>query len=81
MRVDGAQGVHPVALQRQEGAHVLRATGVRLVDHRVDAGALQCHGGDRPGHSTADDHRGRHAYPPLVFTPPVQTSRKAEYLF
>ena len=53
--VDSAQGVQAVAGEGKESAGVVRAARVRLVDDRIEAGALQRHRGYRSGYATADD--------------------------
>src|ERR671916_145616 len=53
--VDGAQGVEAVAGEGEEGANLVRAVRVRLVDDSLDAGPPQRHRGHRPGDAAAHD--------------------------
>ena len=55
MGVDGAQGVHAVAGEGEEGAGGVSAARVRLVDFGLYAGPSQRHRGRRTGDAAADD--------------------------
>jgi hypothetical protein len=63
-RRDRAEGPHPVAGQREEGAEVLAVVGVGLVDLGREAGLVEGQGGGRTGDAGPDD-QDAHSFGPL----------------
>ena len=65
LKIERPQRIKPVDGDRQERSRVCRALGVGFIHNRLDAGALQCHGGDGPSDAAADDECLCHSASPV----------------
>src|SRR6266704_1018437 len=65
MKIEGPQSVEPVDRDGEERTRIPRVCRIGFVHDRLDAGALQRHGGDGASNAAADDECLRHgALPP-----------------